>query len=85
MNRLRDDVSLCATPDGTILLDERNGRYWQLNPTGTEILAALLDGVAEDEVVRRLTESRPVARERAAADVADLLTQLARADLVESS
>lgn len=85
MHRLRDDVSLCATADGTILLDERSGRYWQLNTTGAEILTALLDGVAEDEVVRRLTETRPVGRERAAADVADLLTQLARADLFQAS
>ncbi|WP_280261408.1 lasso peptide biosynthesis PqqD family chaperone [Nocardia wallacei] len=82
MYRLRDDVSMCPTDDGTILLDERHGRYWQLNTTGAEILAALLDGATADEVVRRLVDTRPVDRQRAAADIADLLTRLARADLV---
>ncbi|RDI52823.1 lasso peptide biosynthesis PqqD family chaperone [Nocardia mexicana] len=84
MHRLRDDVSVCPTEDGTILLDERHGRYWQLNTTGAEILDAFLAGATADEMVRTLVDTRPVDRRRAAADVADLLTQLTRADLVRS-
>ncbi|MFD4407865.1 lasso peptide biosynthesis PqqD family chaperone [Nocardia sp. NPDC058499] len=84
MHRLRTDVSICPTDDGTILLDERHGRYWQLNATGAEILVAILDGATPDDVVRRLVDTRPVDRQRAAADITDLLTRLTRADLVTS-
>ncbi|MFI1015791.1 PqqD family peptide modification chaperone [Streptomyces sp. NPDC020965] len=37
-----------------VLLDERSGRDWQLNPTGALILRTLLDGNTADDVVRRL-------------------------------
>ncbi|USA02001.1 hypothetical protein NCG97_17145 [Streptomyces lydicamycinicus] len=32
------------TDDGTVLLNERTGRYWQLNATGGQVLRQLLDG-----------------------------------------
>ncbi|MEU4841844.1 lasso peptide biosynthesis PqqD family chaperone [Nocardia testacea] len=77
-------MSICPTEDGTILLDQRHGRYWQLNTTGAEILTALLDGATPDEIVRRLVDTRPVDRQRAADDVTDLLARLVRAGLVTS-
>jgi hypothetical protein len=30
--RLRPDIATADTDDGLVLLDERTGRYWQLNP-----------------------------------------------------
>jgi hypothetical protein len=41
--RLRADMSATDTDDGPVLLDERVGRYWQLNRTGAFVLRLLLD------------------------------------------
>jgi hypothetical protein len=67
-----------------VLLDERTGRYWQLNSTGAEILRAVLDGTARGEVAARLAATRDVTAERAAADIAELLDRLAAAGLTEA-
>ncbi len=37
-------VSVADTENGTVLLDERSGRYWMLNRTGAVVLRCLLDG-----------------------------------------
>ncbi|MGV9559321.1 lasso peptide biosynthesis PqqD family chaperone [Streptomyces sp. NPDC003401] len=37
-------MSSTETGDGTVLLDERTGRYWQLNNTGALVLQGLLAG-----------------------------------------
>ncbi|WP_413757338.1 lasso peptide biosynthesis PqqD family chaperone [Streptomyces sp. MMBL 11-3] len=85
MTLLRPDVVCCPTQDGMVLLDERDGRYWQLNGTGAVVVQALLGGAAPDQVADRLAATRPVDRERAAADVAALLEGLTRAGLVVST
>ncbi len=85
MTSLRDDVSVCSADDGMVLLDERSGRYWQLNVTGAEVLSALLSGATPQEVAARLAASRAVDEQRAAADVAALLDQLVKAGLVRVS
>lgn len=36
--RLRPDVSVTSTAAGIVLLDERSGRYWQLNRSGSVVL-----------------------------------------------
>lgn len=85
MIRLRTDVACCPTEGGMVLLDERDGRYWQLNATGATVLQALLDGAAPEQVAERLAAARPVTPGRAAADVAALLEQLTRAGLVRAA
>ena len=40
--RLRPDVSAASTATGIVLLDERSGRYWQLNRSGSAALRTLL-------------------------------------------
>ncbi len=82
MTRLRTDVACCPTDEGMVLLDERDGRYWQLNATGATVLRALLDGASPQQIADRLTATRPVPRDRAAADVAALLDRLIRCGLV---
>ncbi|MFF4666825.1 lasso peptide biosynthesis PqqD family chaperone [Streptomyces sp. NPDC001282] len=82
MTRLRTDVACCPTSEGMVLLDERNGRYWQLNATGATVLQALLDGASPQQITDRLAATRPVLRERAAADVTALLDRLTRCGLV---
>jgi hypothetical protein len=81
--QLRADVSTADTDDGLVLLDERTGRYWQLNLTGALVLRLLLDGAAPHEVAQTLADRHPVSIEQAAADVAALLERLHTAGLID--
>ncbi|MFS8102860.1 lasso peptide biosynthesis PqqD family chaperone [Lentzea alba] len=80
--KLRSDVTFAETPDGTVLLDGRSGRYWQLNPTGSRVLAWLLDGLSLDAVAARLADRHSIALEKSVADVSSLVGQLSSAGLV---
>jgi hypothetical protein len=80
--QLRADVSIADTDDGMVLLDERAGRYWQLNPTGALVLRKLLDGAAPHQVAQTLADRHAVSAEQAAADLAALLERLRTAGLV---
>ena len=62
--RLRDDVSTADTDDGMILLDERAGRYWQLNRTGALVLTLLRDGAAPQHVAHTLADRHGVSWDR---------------------
>ncbi|MFI9723909.1 lasso peptide biosynthesis PqqD family chaperone [Streptomyces sp. NPDC052396] len=85
MHRLHADVNACITDDGMVLLDERNGRYWQLNGTGALVIQALLDGATPEQIAERLAATRPVTREQATADVTAVIEHLTRERLVSSS
>jgi Coenzyme PQQ synthesis protein D (PqqD) len=80
--QLRADVSLTDTDDGMVLLDERSGRYWQLNSSGALVLRRLLDGATPEEVTKTLTTRYPVSQEQAGSDVAALVASLRAAGLV---
>ncbi|MGH3972875.1 MAG: lasso peptide biosynthesis PqqD family chaperone [Pseudonocardiaceae bacterium] len=80
--QLRADVSTVDTDDGVVLLDERAGRYWQLNPTGALVLRLLLDGAAPHQAAQTLADRHTVSMEQAAADVTALLERLRTAGLV---
>jgi hypothetical protein len=73
---------MCATDDGVALLDERTGRYWQLNRSGALILDALLDANTHDQIADLLCGRYQVTRDHAATDVETLVTQLAATSLV---
>lgn len=77
--RLRHDIVAVDTEDARVLLDERTGRYFQLNRSGALILDAVL---ADENAEQRLTEVYAVSPEQAAADVADLLDRLRSAGLM---
>jgi Coenzyme PQQ synthesis protein D (PqqD) len=83
--QLRADVSTADTDDGLVLLDERAGRYWQLNPTGALVLRLLLEGVTPHQIAQTLADRHAVSTERAAADVAALLEHLHNAGLVAAA
>lgn len=68
-----------------VLLDERVGRYWQLNGTGALVVQALLDGAEPEQIAEQLAATRPVTRERAADDVTALVEHLVRERLVSAS
>jgi hypothetical protein len=80
--QLRAYVSTVDTDDGVVLLDERAGRYWQLNLTGALVLRLLLDGAAPHQVAQTLADRHPVSAEQAAIDVTALLERLRTAGLV---
>jgi hypothetical protein len=82
--RIADGVSVATTDYGAVLLDQRRGRYWQLNPTAATAVTALAAGGTTSEAVARLQREYAVDAERAAADVAALVDELRRARLLEA-
>ncbi|MEV0613976.1 lasso peptide biosynthesis PqqD family chaperone [Nonomuraea sp. NPDC050404] len=81
--RLREEVTL--TPIGAewaVLLDERKGRYYQLNPTAYALLRLLLDGAAPEQAAARLVDWCPDAAGRAERDTAGLVAYLTGAGLL---
>jgi hypothetical protein len=81
---LNPDVSISEAEDGMVLLDQRSGRYWQLNVTGARIVRLLLDGRTTGDVVDELRAKHPDGGDQVATDVAGLLDHLRRAELVRS-
>jgi hypothetical protein len=80
--QLRADVSTVDTDDGLVLLDDRAGRYRQINPTEALVLRLLLDGADRHQIAQTLADRHPVSTERAVANVAALLEHLHTAGLV---
>ncbi|GAA4928457.1 hypothetical protein HD597_004449 [Nonomuraea thailandensis] len=80
--RLRAGVTLTPTGETAVLLDERTGRYWQLNATGVLVLRGLLAGQTPAGIAGTLTRACPEAASTAGADVAALLARLRAAGLV---
>ncbi|MFD8542512.1 lasso peptide biosynthesis PqqD family chaperone [Streptomyces sp. NPDC059649] len=79
---LHPDVVCTDTDDGTVLLNQRTGRYWQLNTTGAEVLRQLLDGRTPQAIAADLATRHHIDPARAEQDVTAVLTQLRTADLV---
>lgn len=77
-------ANIAATQAGseTVLLDERRGRYFKLNPTGALVLRALLDGADADRAAAVLSERFGIDSQRAHADVSALIAALRAARLV---
>jgi hypothetical protein len=83
--RLREAVSLVATDDGAVLLDQDAGRYWQINPTGYLVLSTLLGEGDRNDAVEALVCRFGVSEERARDDVSGLVARLTAARLVVAS
>ena len=79
---LRDRVSTADTEYGIVLLDEDNGEYWNLNPTGALVVRVLLDGGDAADAARLLTEQYGVDDRTARSDVEDLLDGLHASGLI---
>ncbi|MFF9572040.1 lasso peptide biosynthesis PqqD family chaperone [Streptomyces sp. NPDC014685] len=75
-------VSASDVEAGMVLLDERKGRYFKVNPSGALILHALLDGSEPADVIKMIVERYEVSQERAAADVDALTAELSGNGLV---
>ncbi|WP_238014365.1 lasso peptide biosynthesis PqqD family chaperone [Dactylosporangium sp. AC04546] len=79
---LAPDVTTTAVEDGLVLLDQRSGRYWQLNGSGALTLRRLLDGAAPADVADELAGDAGEVRARALGDVETLVAALCRAGLL---
>ncbi|MGH3569414.1 MAG: lasso peptide biosynthesis PqqD family chaperone [Pseudonocardia sp.] len=82
--RLHYDVSTATTVDGIVLLNERSGRYWQLNQSGSATLRSLLNGDSPATAAQNLAATYDISLARAAADVDALVAALRTAALVIS-
>lgn len=82
--QFRSDVSTADTEYGTVPLDERSGRYWQLNATGALVVRKLIAGGTESEAITALVEEFEVDESQAREDVVTLLAGLRSAGLVTS-
>lgn len=79
---LRPGVSTAETDYGVAVLDERDGEYFALNPTGASVLRTLLEGGSRTDATQRLTAEYAVDVDTAAQDVAELVDALQAAGLL---
>ncbi|SFT46808.1 Coenzyme PQQ synthesis protein D (PqqD) [Actinopolyspora lacussalsi subsp. righensis] len=78
-------VILTETEHGTVLLDERTGRYWITNDTATTVLRSFAEGGTVLDAASALCESNPgLDMNDAERDVTALLDQLRHGGLVLS-
>ncbi|MDQ0712084.1 hypothetical protein QFZ55_001536 [Streptomyces luteogriseus] len=82
--RLHPDVSTTDTDDGTVLLNERTGRYWQLNNTGAHVLRELLDGHQPAAIATGLASRYGIDSQQAERDVSAVIERLRGSELVIS-
>ncbi|MET9519441.1 lasso peptide biosynthesis PqqD family chaperone [Streptomyces sp. NPDC002994] len=76
-------VSTAETDYGTVLLDERAGEYWELNPTGTLVVSTLMAGGDEADAVVALTDEFDISPAQAKRDVDALVLRLRTSGLAE--
>ncbi|CAL9549283.1 lasso peptide biosynthesis PqqD family chaperone [Streptomyces sp. enrichment culture] len=81
MLALPREVVLTETESGAVLLNEKDGRFWRLNGSGTVALRLLLEGRTPQEAAERLSGGERFG-ERALADVRGLVDALRAAGLV---
>lgn len=83
--RLRPEIATTDTDDGVVMLDERSGRYWQLNRTATLMLHALLRGAPPERIAEDLATRHHIDRQRVEHDIGALIDHLHNAKLVTPS
>ncbi|MFF4399697.1 lasso peptide biosynthesis PqqD family chaperone [Streptomyces sp. NPDC001480] len=79
--RFGADVTTAETDYGTVLLDERTGAYWELNPTATLVVRTLLDGGEAADAAAALVREFDIDLAQALTDVETLVRQLRGAEL----
>jgi hypothetical protein len=70
---LRQGVSFTQTRYGGVLLDEKEGVFWRLNPTAAAVISAITSGA---EPVMAVAAAFDVTTEDAAADIDELIAEL---------
>ncbi|MEV6302677.1 lasso peptide biosynthesis PqqD family chaperone [Actinoplanes sp. NPDC051861] len=80
--RLHPDLTTADTEYGTVLLDGRDGRYWQLNPSAALIMQVLAGGGDRRQAADALLSQYDVEPGTALQDVDSLVGALTEAGLV---
>ncbi|MFW3461198.1 lasso peptide biosynthesis PqqD family chaperone [Streptomyces microflavus] len=80
--KLRKGIAVTTTEYGGVLLDEKDGSYWQLNDTSIIVVETLAAGQAPEAAVERIVAEFDVERGEAEADVAQLTQQLVEAKIL---
>ncbi|MEV1091915.1 lasso peptide biosynthesis PqqD family chaperone [Streptomyces microflavus] len=80
--KLRKGIAVTTTEYGGVLLDEKDGSYWQLNDTSIIVVQTLAAGQAPEAAVERIVAEFDVERAEAEADVAQLTQQLVEAKIL---
>ncbi|MFE9404903.1 lasso peptide biosynthesis PqqD family chaperone [Streptomyces sp. NPDC006530] len=80
--RLAAGISTAHTDYGTVLLNQRSGEYWELNPTGTLVLRTLLEGGDEADAAQAVVAAFDTNLTQATRDVGELTAQLHSSGLV---
>ncbi|MFJ6440999.1 lasso peptide biosynthesis PqqD family chaperone [Streptomyces sp. NPDC091649] len=80
--KLRKGIAVTTTEYGGVLLDEKDGSYWQLNDTSTIVVEALAEGHPPETAVERILAAFDVERAEAESDVAELTRQLVEAKIL---
>jgi hypothetical protein len=81
--RLHRQVMHIQTGDRHLLLDERDGAYYALNPAAAALISQLTTGTTATELAATLVTRYRVEPEQARSDVAALLTGLRTDGLTE--
>jgi hypothetical protein len=83
--RVRPDAVEWRTVDGEIVaLDLRRAVYLTINPSGTKLWPALLEGATREELITRLSEDWGIGADDATKDVDLFLRELADQDLLDA-
>jgi hypothetical protein len=86
MLRLRAEDLVYQESDGeTVLLDLRTSTYLVVNPTGTVVFPALVDGATRDQLLEAVLDAFDVGAERACADLDAFLADLEGRGLLEQT
>lgn len=80
--KLRKGIAVTTTEYGGVLLDEKDGSYWQLNDTSIIVVETLAAGRTPEAAVERIVAEFDVERGEAEADVAQLTQQLVEAKIL---
>jgi hypothetical protein len=80
--KLQKCVSLTETDEGAVLLNEKTGKYWQLNRSGAHALRELLAGDTIEGIGREWSTNYKMEFDKVTRHLADLVEQLREAKLV---
>jgi len=79
---LADHVTITELEHGAVLLDQRTGRYWQINKTAHAILTQLRHTGTVDTAIEELRRRFPDEADQVAADAEQFVRTLRKAKLV---
>ena len=81
--RIHDHVRSVMDPDGSVLLDLRQGRYYSLNGVGAVIWEQIESGHSVSEIETHIEGAFGAPHETVQADVAAFIDDLQRRKLVD--